>query len=177
MKEPGTQSRVIKKYPNRRLYDTAESRYITLADIRKLVIDKAEFVVIDKKTDEDITRSILLQVIAEQEQGDPVMSQDFLSQIIRSYGGAMQNFVGNYLENSLKLFANQQQQVRDRMRENAGDPFSAFAGLTQKNLEFWRGMQDQFFSALTGGAPGKAKPESPEPDLKDHEPPEQEPKA
>src|SRR3954464_6523699 len=94
MSEP----RTIKKYPNRRLYDTVESRYITLADIRRLVIDKTEFVVIDKKSQEDITRTILLQVIAEQEQGDPLMSQDFLAQIIRSYGGAMQNFVGSYLD-------------------------------------------------------------------------------
>src|SRR5688572_12988658 len=95
--------RVIKKYPNRRLYDTVESRYITLADIRRLVTDKVEFVVIDKKTEEDITRSILLQVISEQEHaGEPMMSQDFLSQVIRSYGSAMQSMVGNYLEQSLK---------------------------------------------------------------------------
>ena len=93
--------RTIKKYPNRRLYDTVESRYITLADIRKLVIDRIDFVVIDKKTQEDITRSILLQVIAEQEHGgEPLMSRDFLSQIIRSYGGALQGMIGSYLEQS-----------------------------------------------------------------------------
>ena len=68
MSEPKTESRVIKKYPNRRLYDTVESRYITLADIRRLVMDKVDFLVVDKKSQEDITRSILLQVIAEQEQ-------------------------------------------------------------------------------------------------------------
>ena len=90
MSEP----RTIKKYPNRRLYDTVESRYITLADIRRLVIDRIDFVVMDKKTQEDITRSILLQVIAEQEHGgEPLMSRDFLSQIIRSYGGAMQGMI------------------------------------------------------------------------------------
>ena len=78
MSEP----RTIKKYPNRRLYDTVESRYITLADIRRLVIDRIDFVVMDKKSQEDITRSILLQVIAEQEHGgEPLMSRDFLSQI------------------------------------------------------------------------------------------------
>src|SRR5215831_16295578 len=110
-------TRVIKKYPNRRLYDTVESRYITLADIRRLVMEKIEFVVIDKKSEEDITRSILLQVIAEQEHaGEPMMSQDFLSQVIRSYGGAMQSFVGSYLEQSLKLLASQQQQMREHMR-------------------------------------------------------------
>jgi polyhydroxyalkanoate synthesis repressor PhaR len=102
MSEP----RTIKKYPNRRLYDTVESRYITLADIRRLVIERVDFVVIDKKTQGDITRSILLQVIAEQEHdGEPLMSCDFLSQVIRSYGDAMRSMVGSYLEQSLKLFA------------------------------------------------------------------------
>src|SRR6201986_5670292 len=109
--------RTIKKYPNRRLYDTVESRYITLADIRKLVIDPIDFVVIDKKSQEDITRSILLQVIAEQEHGvEPLMSRDFLSQIIRSYGGATQGMIGSYLEQSLKLFANQQRDARERSK-------------------------------------------------------------
>ena len=94
MSEP----RVIKKYPNRRLYDTVESRYITLADIRRLVTDKVEFVVVDKKTQEDITRSILLQVIAEQEhEGEPMMSQDFLSQVIRAYGGKLAGFEAVWL--------------------------------------------------------------------------------
>jgi polyhydroxyalkanoate synthesis repressor PhaR len=104
MSEP----RIIKKYPNRRLYDTVESRYITLADIRRLVIERIDFVVFDKKTQGDITRSILLQVIAEQEHdGEPLMSRDFLSQVIRSYGDAMRSTVGSYLEQSLKLFASQ----------------------------------------------------------------------
>jgi polyhydroxyalkanoate synthesis repressor PhaR len=98
--------RTIKKYPNRRLYDTVESRYITLADIRRLVIERIDFVIIDKKSQADITRSILLQVIAEQEHdGEPLMSRDFLSQVIRSYGDAMRGMVGSYLEQSLKLFA------------------------------------------------------------------------
>jgi polyhydroxyalkanoate synthesis repressor PhaR len=102
MSEP----RTIKKYPNRRLYDTVESRYITLADIRRLVIEGIDFLVIDKKSQADITRTILLQVIAEQEHdGEPLMSRDFLSQIIRSYGGAMRGMMGDYLEQSLKLFS------------------------------------------------------------------------
>ena len=104
MSEP----RTIKKYPNRRLYDTVESRYITLDDIRRLVLEGIDFVVVDKKTQGDITRSILLQVIAEQEHGgEPLMSRDFLSQMIRSYGGAMSGMVGSYLEQSLKVFATQ----------------------------------------------------------------------
>jgi polyhydroxyalkanoate synthesis repressor PhaR len=145
--------RIIKKYPNRRLYDTVESRYITLADIRRLVLEKENFVVIDKKSQEDITRTILLQVIAEQEhQGEPLMSQDFLSQIIRSYGGAMQGFVGTYLEQSLKLFMTQQQQIRDRVRGVVGvDPVGVVANLAQKNYDRWRALQEDIFRTLTGG--------------------------
>ncbi len=148
------ESRVIKKYPNRRLYDTVESRYITLADIRRLVMEKIDFVVIDKKSQEDITRSILLQVIAEQEHtGEPLMSQDFLSQVIRSYGGAMQGFVGSYLEQSLKLLASQQNQMREQMRDVMGDDaFDAIATMTQRNLERWRSMQDEIFKAMTGNS-------------------------
>ncbi|HEY8510222.1 MAG TPA: polyhydroxyalkanoate synthesis repressor PhaR [Steroidobacteraceae bacterium] len=118
-----SESRVIKKYPNRRLYDTVESRYITLADIRRLVVDRVDFVVIDKKSQEDITRTILLQVIAEQEHtGEPLMSRDFLSQVIRSYGGQMQQTIGNHLEQSLKVFASQHRDnIRDRVKGNAAD--------------------------------------------------------
>jgi polyhydroxyalkanoate synthesis repressor PhaR len=104
MSEP----RTIKKYPNRRLYDTVESRYITLADIRRLVLERIDFVVIDKKTQGDITRTILLQVISEQEHGgESLMSRDFLSQVIRSYGGPTRGVIGNYLEQSLRQFSNQ----------------------------------------------------------------------
>src|SRR5215212_4694042 len=86
--EPGAKSaRIIRKYPNRRLYDTVESRYVTLADIRRLVVERIDFIVLDRKSQQDITRSILLQVIAEQEGGatETLMSRDFLSQVIRSY--------------------------------------------------------------------------------------------
>ncbi len=95
-------NRVIKKYPNRRLYDTAESRYITLTDIRDLVIAAVEFTVIDKKSGDDITRPILLQVISEQEQlGDPIMSKAFLAHIIRAYGNGAQGFLARHLEKSI----------------------------------------------------------------------------
>ena len=146
--------RVIKKYPNRRLYDTAESRYITLGDIRKLVTEKIDFVVTDKKTDADITRSILLQVIAEQEIGDaPMMSEDFLAQMIRSYGSTMQGLVGEYLEQSLKLFSAQQNQIRDRMRSMVGlDPMSTMAAMAQENFRQWSAVQESFVKTLSGGA-------------------------
>jgi polyhydroxyalkanoate synthesis repressor PhaR len=142
--------RTIKKYPNRRLYDTVESRYITLSDIRRLVIERVDFVVIDKKSQEDITRSILLQVIAEQEHGvESLMSRDFLSQIIRSYGGATQGMIGSYLEQSLKLFAGQQRDARERAK-GVGDAESALPAnnLAQKNYQRWRQVQDEIYRTL-----------------------------
>lgn len=163
MSEP----RTIKKYPNRRLYDTEESRYITLADIRRLVHEKVDFVVIDKKSGDDITRNILLQVISEQEQsGEPVMSRDFLSHVIRSYGSAAQGFVGSYLEQSMKLFMHQQQQARDRFKSVVGlDPVGMVTDIAQKNYARWKSVQDEIFRTLTGrgedkdkndGAPGRS---------------------
>ena len=111
--------RVIKKYPNRRLYDTVESRYITLADVRRLVVERIEFVVVDKKNNADITRSILLQVIAEQEHlPEPILSQDFMVNVIRFYGSHAQATVGGYLEQSLRQFMSQQPQpvMRERIK-------------------------------------------------------------
>jgi polyhydroxyalkanoate synthesis repressor PhaR len=119
MSEP----RVIKKYPNRRLYDTVESRYITLADVRRLVVERIDFVVVDKKNNSDITRSILLQVIAEQEHlAEPILSQEFMVSVIRSYGTAMQGQVSPHLETSLKQLVNSQQQIalRERVKSVAG---------------------------------------------------------
>jgi polyhydroxyalkanoate synthesis repressor PhaR len=118
MSEP----RVIKKYPNRRLYDTVESRYITLADVRRLVVERIDFVVVDKKNNADITRSILLQVIAEQEHlAEPVLSQEFMVSVIRTYGTAMQNQVSPLLDSSLKqLMSQQQPAMRDRLKSVAG---------------------------------------------------------
>src|SRR5260370_8163356 len=109
MSEP----RVIKKYPNRRLYDTVESRYITLADVRRLVVERIEFVVVDKKNNADITRSILLQVIAEQEHlAEPILSQDFMVNVIRAYGTNVQGLVSGHLEQSLQQIMSQQPQSR-----------------------------------------------------------------
>jgi polyhydroxyalkanoate synthesis repressor PhaR len=150
MSEP----RIIKKYPNRRLYDTVESRYITLGDVRKLVVGRIDFVVVDKRTQADITNSILLQVIADQEHGDPLMSRDFLSQIICSYGGgAMQGMIGCYLEQSLKLFANEQREVLDRARSAGSDPHEAVAIVVQKNYQRWRSVQEEIFRTLMNAAP------------------------
>jgi len=101
MSEP----RVIKKYPNRRLYDTVESRYITLTDVKRLVAEKIGFVVVDKKNNADITGSILLQVISEQEhQGEPLLNREFMTQLIRAYGASAHGQVAAHLEQSLRLY-------------------------------------------------------------------------
>ena len=149
-----SETRTIKKYPNRRLYDTEESRYITLSDVRKLVLEKVDFVVIDKKSGQDITRNILLQGSSEQEQsGDPSMSRDFLSQVIRSYGGAMQGFVGSYLDQSIKLFMSQQQQMRDRVKSVVGlDPVGMVTDIAQKNYARWKSVQDEILKTIGGRA-------------------------
>jgi polyhydroxyalkanoate synthesis repressor PhaR len=146
--------RIIKKYPNRRLYDTEESRYITLADVKDLVLKKTEFVVIDKKSGDDITRPILLQVISEQEQqGEAIMSEDFLSQVIRSYGKVVPGFMANYLEQSMKLFVTQQQNIRGQVKRVVGiDPIEAVTDIAQKNFNRWKSLQDEVLRRFKGSS-------------------------
>ena len=148
-----SETRIIKKYPNRRLYDTQESRYITLNDIRKLVLDDTPFEVIDKKSGDNITRSILLQVISEQEQqGESVMSEDFLAQVIRAYSGNMPSMVRGYLERSLGMFVEQQQRMAETFRDSVGmDPVSAMAELAQRNMNQWLDWQQQLLKSVTPG--------------------------
>ena len=112
--------RVLKKYPNRRLYDTQSSSYITLADVKKMVLDSEDFEVRDAKTSEDLTRSILLQIILEEEAGNvPMFSTQTLAQIIRFYGHAMQGVMGTYLEQNMQAFADMQR----RFSEQTGGVF------------------------------------------------------
>ena len=114
--------RIIKKYPNRRLYDTETSSYITLADVKKLVLEQVAFKVEDAKTREDLTRSILLQIILEEETaGAPMFSSDMLAQIIRFYGNAMQGMMGNYLEKNIQTFIDMQKRLQDQSRQIYGD--------------------------------------------------------
>ena len=111
-------TRIIKKYPNRRLYDTEESRYITLADVRTLVLDGVNFTVIDKKSDADITRCVLLQVICEQEQnGEPILTEGFLSQVVRIYGNADAMQMADHLEDSLNRFLAHQNNISRDMSQ------------------------------------------------------------
>jgi len=114
--------RLIKKYPNRRLYDTKTSSYITLADVKQMVLKQEEFRVVDAKTSDDLTRPILLQIILEEESGTvPMFSSDLLSQMIRSYGGAMQGFMGSYLEKNLDAFQQMQKALQDQSQRIYGD--------------------------------------------------------
>jgi polyhydroxyalkanoate synthesis repressor PhaR len=114
--------RLIKKYPNRRLYDTRTSSYITLADVKELVLKHEQFQVVDAKSGEDLTRSILLQIILEEEAGGmPMFTSDLLSQLIRFYGNAMQGMVGNYLEKNMQTFVQVQKQLQEQSRTMYGD--------------------------------------------------------
>lgn len=147
--------RVIKKYPNRRLYDTRVSSYITLEEVRQLVLSGEPFEVRDAKTNEDLTRAVLLQIIAEHEQhGQPIFSTTLLSQIIRFYGDAMQGFVGGYLENSLKVFLEQQHKFRDQLNNLLGQtPWSMLNEITERNIDLWKSLQ-----------PGNVPPPKPAPE-------------
>lgn len=110
-------SRIIKKYPNRRLYDTETSTYITLTDVRQLVMDSAHFVVVDVKTNDDLTRSILLQIILEEESGGaPMFTEAVLANIIRFYGNAMQSFMGEYLEKNVQSFMDLQVKMAEQSK-------------------------------------------------------------
>jgi polyhydroxyalkanoate synthesis repressor PhaR len=140
--------RVIKKYPNRRLYDTAESKYVTLNDVRKLVLDGVGFCVIDKKSGDDITRNILLQIIIEQEdEGEPLFTTDVLEQIIGFYGDSVQDVAGDFISQSLDLFRKQQEQFGNQVREAMeANPMSSVLGeMTKQNMEMWKKMQSSFF--------------------------------
>jgi polyhydroxyalkanoate synthesis repressor PhaR len=131
MSEP----RVIKKYPNRRLYDTVESRYITLADVRRLVVERIDFVVVDKKNNADITRTILLQVIAEQEHlAEPILTQEFMVNVIRAYGSSVHTAVSSQLEQNLKQLVSQQPQARSaRMRAPGDDSYKSMSNVRPRD--------------------------------------------
>lgn len=115
--QTGAALRLIKKYPNRRLYDTQTSTYITLADVKQLVLANENFQVVDAKSGEDLTRSILLQIILEEESGGmPMFSSNMLAQIIRFYGHAMQGIMGSYLEKNIQAFMEIQQRMAEQSR-------------------------------------------------------------
>jgi len=142
-----SEPRIIKKYPNRRLYDTAISSYITLEDVKRLVLDRTPFRVVDARSKDDITRGILLQIISEQEeQGNPIFTSDVLAHIIRFYGDTLQGMMGSYLEKSLQAFVDQQHLFREQMRNFMGkNPLSMMSELAERNLAIWHSMNERLY--------------------------------
>jgi polyhydroxyalkanoate synthesis repressor PhaR len=153
--------RVIKKYANRRLYDSTGSRHVTLDDIRKMIVSGEKVKVVDDKSGEDLTRSVLLQVISEQEQfGTPVLSTELLEGIIRFYGNPVQEMLTRYMEQSVGAIARQQQAMRAEMAKVMENPMAPMAEFARQNMEQWAKMQASVLSAFS---PSKSTPE-PSPD-------------
>jgi polyhydroxyalkanoate synthesis repressor PhaR len=133
--------RLLKKYPNRRLYDTQASSYITLADVKQMVLASTPFEVRDAKTSEDLTRSILLQIILEEESGGvPLFSTPMLAQIIRFYGHSMQGLMGQAMERNLQVFSEMQARM---VGQTLGQPFGGSSGLMSTYLEQNRAWMEQ----------------------------------
>ena len=181
------QPRIIKKYPNRRLYDTETSAYITLADVKDLVLGYKEFQVQDAKSGEDLTRSILLQIILEEESGGvPMFSQDMLANIIRYYGHSMQGLMGSYLERSIFAFHEAQKRFQEQASTIYGElpkvPFlpgqpmpNVMGGYLEKGAKAVIDLQEELrtqalkmFSGFpySAGAEGEPAPEKPAPRAK-----------
>ncbi len=136
--------RLIKKYPNRRLYDTKTSSYITLADVKQMVLKNEAFQVLDAKTNEDLSRQILLQIILDEESGGmPMFSSDLLSQMIRSYGSAMQGFMGSYLEKNLEGFQQMQKALQEQSQKLYGDN-------SKSSQEIWAQFMNMQGPAMQG---------------------------
>ena len=149
--------RIIRKYANRRLYDSTSSRHVTLDDIRKMVGAGDRVKVVDDKSGEDVTRSILLQIIAAQEQfGTPVLSNELLEAIIRFYGNPVQEMLTKYLEQSIGSLLRQQQVMRTEMAKVLESPMAPMADLARQNMELWAKMQASMLSSFSPQTPPPA---------------------
>ena len=145
--------RTLKKYPNRRLYDTSQSCYVTIDNVRDLVLGHERFRVVDSKSGEDITRSILLQIIIEQENvsGEHVLTNEVLQHLIRFYGSGLQTNMAHFLEQSISFFLNQQEAMQDQVRNVIGtnSPMSMWQKMTEENMKLWESMS----KTMGGGNP------------------------
>ncbi|MGD9966630.1 MAG: polyhydroxyalkanoate synthesis repressor PhaR [Hyphomonadaceae bacterium] len=160
---------VIKKYANRRLYNTGESKYVTLEDLSEMVRHGADFIVLDAKTGEDITRSVLAQIIFEQEsRGQNLLPVQFLRRLIRFYGDQMQGFLPPYLEMSMESFSKAQEQMRENMSRAFGatTPMAAFEEQAQRNMALFQQAMKVWAPFAAGSGPGMAaaKPDDAEGD-------------
>lgn len=141
--------RIIKKYPNRRLYDTEISQYITLDEVKKLIIDRIKFKVIDVRTEEDMTNYVLLQIINEEEsKHSPIFTAEILQNIIRFYGNPLQKNMSEFIEKSVIFFTEHQKEFQNYFQTfiNHDNPINKFTELTKKNMEMWQSTIEQFYS-------------------------------
>ena len=146
---------VIKKYANRRLYNTAASSYVTLENLAKMVRDGQDFVVNDAKSGEDITRSVLTQIIFEEEaKGQNMLPAGFLRHLIRLYGDTLQGFVPTYLEASMESFTRNQEQISKAFGNNPA--LANFEAMTRSNMEMFQNAMRMFTPFTAGGDMGKA---------------------
>jgi polyhydroxyalkanoate synthesis repressor PhaR len=138
--------RIIRKYANRRLYDTEASRHINKEDVRRLIASGKDVRIVEDGSGDDITRSVLLQLVAEQELGgQPVLSDQMLTQIIRFYDHPMQGMLGSYLQQSFESFLQQQTAVQEQMQElMKNGPFAVMKDVAKQNIEAWQAMQKAF---------------------------------
>jgi polyhydroxyalkanoate synthesis repressor PhaR len=144
------EERLIRKYANRRLYDAQDSRHVTLDDLRKLIAGGERIKVVDDRSGEDLTRSILLQIIASQEQfGTPVLSTQLLEAIIRFYGNPIQQMLTTYLERSVGGLLRQQNLMQAEMAKVLDSPMAPLAEMTRQNMEMWAKMQASMLSAFS----------------------------
>ncbi|MBX2809419.1 MAG: polyhydroxyalkanoate synthesis repressor PhaR [Cellvibrionaceae bacterium] len=145
-------SRIIKKYANRRLYDTEDSRYVTLKDIKNIIALGHDITVIDDTSNEDITRVLLLQVVSEQELGGrPLLSKSVLKQLIRFYGHPMQDMMSGYIATSVNQFMLQMEAMQEQMEHLLdASPFANLQELTTKNFQAMADLQRQFFQPIMG---------------------------
>ena len=157
--------RIIKKYANRRLYDSTGSRHVTLEDIRKMIVSGEKVKVVDDKSGEDLTRAVMLQVISEQEQfGTPVLSTELLEAIIRFYGNPVQDMLTRYMEQSVGALVRQQQTMRAEMAKVLEGPMAPMAEFARQNFEQWSKLQASMLSAFAPPQPAGESAAPPRPD-------------
>lgn len=167
-KEETQALRILRKYTNRRLYDTSRSCYITLEDVKELVLENTPFQVQDSKTGKDLTRNILLQIISEQEgESAGMLTNQVLQQLIRFYGDSMQGMMRQYLEQSIGSFLSQQDRIREQMESmiDAANPLNVMNKIAGQNMAMWNMFshndeQNQNPENLEGKTSAEGKPES-----------------
>ena len=165
--------RTIKKYANRRLYDTHESRYITLEELKTLIVDGHSVQIIDAKSKKDISREVLLQLVAEQESTDtPILNETILTSMIQFYGHPMQSLASQYLELALARLQTQRGQLREQMQNVMQSPVDLVKDITKQNMEWMSTLQQTFLGAINPQDKsdlGKTDPEKPKPARSDPE--------